>query len=303
MSQHLKKTLLQTAGQHATLTYHRPLGAFTGSVVSALMLSQLLFWHTEDGEWKPVRDRDWKDLLGEAAVTDYRLRECRKQLEEQEIIETKLAHHKGAPTHHYRLNMDELIRQWEAFTERKADLPEEESSSGDKEPREEAEEDRQEEAGGEAPSEDSPGEPPASVDPEEEPIGDLLALDPQEVTPEVARAVWNDFANGMREEGFDIPRVRKMTEARKGYVRSKREDYWPDMRELLLRVRQSEHLRGENEREWTVSFNWIWKYENNCAKILEGNYNNGFDPDAPLLGPAEAESEPQTDSYDSVGWD
>jgi hypothetical protein len=302
MSQHLKKTLLQTAGQHATLTYHRPLGAFTGSVVSALMLSQLLFWHTEDREWKPVRDRDWKDLLGEDAVTDYRLRECRKQLEEQEIIETKLAHHKGAPTHHYRLNMDELIRQWEAFTQRESDLPEEGGDTGSEEPQDQSpgeSQDESQEAGGE----ESPGEPPGSFDPEEEPTPDLLALDPEEVTPEVARVVWNDFANWMREEGFDIPRVRKMTDARKGYVRSKREDYWPDMREVLLRVRQSEHLRGENEREWTVSFNWIWKYENNCAKILEGNYNSDFDHDKPLFESTEAESEPQTDSYDSVGWD
>jgi len=295
MSQHLKKTLLKTAGQHATLTYHRPFGKFTGNVVSALILSQLLYWHDPGEEWMPVRDRDWKELLGEDAVSDYRLRTCREELEEMGIIETKLAHHDGAPVHHYALDMDELVSKWKAFTETEAPPLE---SSDEEESKTPPEDQESEEEGPEHEEED----PPPIEDVEDASSGELLDLDPEDVTPEVAKEVWNRFANSMREDGYQIPRVRKLTDARKGWVRGKREDLWPDMFELLQRIRNSEHLRGQNDRGWTVSFNWIWKWENNYVKVLEGNYNDSFSPNGTEESRSEDESGTESGSYASVGY-
>jgi len=279
MSQHLKKTLLKTAGQHATLTYHRPLGAFTGSVVSALMLSQLLYWHDEDDPWKAVRDEDWKDLLGHDAVSEYILRQRREELEEQGIIETDLRQSEGAPTHHYRLNMDVLIRQWESFTEA-------ENKAG-------TEDDVETRSNG------TPTSP--AGDPEEALLSELLALSPSDVTPEVAVEAWNKFANDMREDGYEIPRVRKITDTRETWVQSKKEDLWPDMDELMRRIKRSSHLRGENDRGWTVDFNWIWKYENNAIKVLEGNYDDR-DNGSSYETSRKAESGAKSSGYDSVGY-
>jgi len=287
MSQHLKQTLLKTAGQHATLTYHRPLGAFTGSVVSALMLSQLLYWHDEDDPWRAVRHEDWKDLLGRGAVTDYRLRECREDLQEQGIIETDLRHAGGAPTHHYRLRMDELMGQWRAFT---SERPRDGSGAPPEEPSSEDD------------SEEDPTSDPAEADPDGAPLGELLATDPEDVTPEVAKAAWNAFANKMRDRGHKIPRIRKMTDARASWVRSKKGDLWPDMEELMTRIARSPHLRGENDRGWTVDFNWIWKYENNPVKVLEGNYDPQEGTSSASYGAPEPESGPESESYDSVGY-
>jgi len=300
MSKTLKRTLLKTAGQHATLTYHRPFGSFTGSVEAALMLSQLLFWHRPDRDWIPVTDQEWKDLLGEEAITDYRLRKCRETLSDQGIVDTELRHHEGAPTHHYRLDMDALSEQWEEFTEREfEDVPEEEKDEAPHgpSPEKQSEEPPQGAAQEGASTEESAPSPPD--DPDGWDRKDLLNLPPERVTPEIAKLVWNDFANEMRAKGYDIPRVRKLTDARQTWVGAKKEDLWPDMAELLDRIERSSHLRGENDRGWTVDFNWVWQYENNYTKILEGNYE---DRSRSGQGGESPESSPQSSSYDSVGY-
>jgi hypothetical protein len=269
MSQDLKATLLRFAGQHATLTYHRPFADLVGSIEGALMLSQLLFWHEEEGEWICVPDEEWIDLMGEAAVTRYRLRKAREAMVEQGYLDTEVRKDKnGAPTQHYRIDMDAFLATWREHV----DAP--------------------------APAEDPTGEESGETDPADAPLDVLLNVPPESVTPQIATEAWNRFANRMREDGYDISRVRKVTDTRRSKVERHRTELWPVMQEVFDRIERSRHLRGENG--WTVSFDWIWKSESNYTKVLEGVYEDNGGEHSPSRENRENAS--QSDGTYDVGY-
>jgi len=42
---------------------------------------------------------------------------------------------------------------------------------------------------------------------------------------------------------------------------------------------RSAFLNGNNQRGWTVDFDWIVKSEDNFTKVLEGKYEDGPKPE------------------------
>lgn len=106
----VKKTLLQLANSNSTITVHKPLVEFTGSLEAGMMLSQLLYWHEKwDSQWKAKPDKEFAEEL---CLTKYKVRKARGELEKLGILKTKKEKFNGAPTIHYRLDIDFLLEQW-----------------------------------------------------------------------------------------------------------------------------------------------------------------------------------------------
>lgn len=81
-------------------------------------------------------------------------------------------------------------------------------------------------------------------------------------------------------QGTGIPRVRELTKARRQHVKRewlKQRDglaTLEDFKKFFCYLRDSckiHERRTENGHQW-FSFDWLFKYENNFAKALEGNY-------------------------------
>lgn len=111
----LLQTLLAMFGQSNVITIHRPLVDFMdGSLEGAMLLSQLLYWTPRSvlGGWVAKSDIE---LQEELCLKRYSVRAARDLLEERSLIETKLQKFNGSPTQHYRVRLDELELQWQAF--------------------------------------------------------------------------------------------------------------------------------------------------------------------------------------------
>jgi hypothetical protein len=94
------------SGQQNTLTIPRPYIALCGGdILAALLLSQCVYWadRTQDDDgWFAKSYSDWQDELG---MTQYQITRAAKLLADIGL-ETKLKKFNGAPTVHYRINMD-----------------------------------------------------------------------------------------------------------------------------------------------------------------------------------------------------
>ena len=98
------------AGQANVLTIPRLFIDWTGDHISALLLSQIIYWssRTKDPDgWFYKSAKDWEDELG---ISDYQLARATKKLQAAGVI-TKLRKVQGAPTQHYRLDQD-LFMNW-----------------------------------------------------------------------------------------------------------------------------------------------------------------------------------------------
>lgn len=70
-----------------------------------------------------------------------------------------------------------------------------------------------------------------------------------------------------------LPRIEKMTDARKKAIKSAEKNYGHEIFEsLFLRAEQSDFLTGRSGL-WSCGFDWILKPAN-LVKIIEGNYDN-----------------------------
>lgn len=82
-----------------------------------------------------------------------------------------------------------------------------------------------------------------------------------------------DEWNKLQEVGInpirDIKPSSKRCQLLKGRIREYGID---DVINAIENVRNSDFLRGENNRGWTITFDWFVK-PNNFTKVLEGNYN------------------------------
>lgn len=99
------------SGQYNVLTIPRLfLDKLDSDFPTALMLSQLVYWSDkskqEDG-YIYKSDVDWGNEIG---VSRRQARRARKRLDELGLIETKIKKANGAPTVHYRLKKDELVK-------------------------------------------------------------------------------------------------------------------------------------------------------------------------------------------------
>ncbi|MBZ4662801.1 MAG: hypothetical protein JG776_483 [Caloramator sp.] len=107
--QEMYKVIESVSGQNNILTIPTFYVKLTGSLETALMLSQLVYWssRTKDG-WVYKSSKEWQE---EIFLTDYAIRKSTKKLLEMDVIETKIKKANGSPTTHYRVKKDKLI-EW-----------------------------------------------------------------------------------------------------------------------------------------------------------------------------------------------
>ena len=100
-------------GQKNILTVPREFINYTGDIVSALLLNQLLYWtpKTSDG-WIYKTYQDWED---EISFSKYKVNKAAKILKELDIIETIVKKAENSPTVHYRLNTEKFIESFLNF--------------------------------------------------------------------------------------------------------------------------------------------------------------------------------------------
>lgn len=85
---------------------------------------------------------------------------------------------------------------------------------------------------------------------------------------------WNSIC------GAYLPKVQKLSEARKQKIKArlqefgKQEAWMPTVEALFEEIAASDFLRGDNNKGWTATFDWIFDSPKNWVKVMEGNYNN-----------------------------
>ena len=85
---------------------------------------------------------------------------------------------------------------------------------------------------------------------------------------------WNSIC------GEYLPKVQKLSEARKQKIKArlqefgKQESWMPTIEALFEEIAASDFLRGDNNKGWTATFDWIFDSPKNWVKVMEGNYNN-----------------------------
>lgn len=79
-----------------------------------------------------------------------------------------------------------------------------------------------------------------------------------------------------------FPSVKTLSEARKKTIKARLKTYTlENFKEVFERAEASSFLKGDNERKWVATFDWLIK-DANMAKVLDGNYddkqgNSSFD--------------------------
>lgn len=108
----LASALIELSGAaDSVIVVHKAFVRFTGTLESAMMLSQLLYWtpkSTRDG-WIAKSDKEFAEEL---FITIYAVRASRTKLEEMGILETDVHKFNGTPKVHYRLDLEKLETLW-----------------------------------------------------------------------------------------------------------------------------------------------------------------------------------------------
>jgi len=103
----INQLVKETAGQGNVITVNRFYVNLTGSLETALLLAQIIYWsdRTRDkAGWFAKSYKEWHD---EIALSEYQVRNAAKTLAAFGV-ETKLKKFNGSPTLHYRLKSDIL---------------------------------------------------------------------------------------------------------------------------------------------------------------------------------------------------
>lgn len=88
---------------------------------------------------------------------------------------------------------------------------------------------------------------------------------------------------------ISFPQVKYLSETTEANVQALLDKYsMDDFKALFEKVEQSDFLKGENEKGWSATFDWLMQEDHMC-KVLNGNYDNkkkapkgrgGFDMEA-----------------------
>ena len=75
-----------------------------------------------------------------------------------------------------------------------------------------------------------------------------------------------------------LPKVNILSDARKKAIKARLNQYCIDDFKRLFKIAESNaFLKGENDRNWKATFDWLVK-DSNMAKVLDGNYSYGSQP-------------------------
>lgn len=105
--------------------------------------------------------------------------------------------------------------------------------------------------------------------------------------PHLKRA--SDFAEAWnRLTQLPIARCRDLTSARKRKIRTRlTERPLPEWEAVIARIQASSFCRGENDRGWSASFDWLIGSPDVAVKVLEGKYDDRKPPQQQPPAPRE----------------
>lgn len=82
------------------------------------------------------------------------------------------------------------------------------------------------------------------------------------------------ISTAFNEICVSLPSIKSLSEARKKAIRARLNTYsFDDFITMFEKAEASSFLKGDNNRNWTATFDWLIK-DSNMAKVLDGNYDN-----------------------------
>lgn len=86
--------------------------------------------------------------------------------------------------------------------------------------------------------------------------------------PDALMSAWNHLTEP------PIPQCREVTRARRVHAKARlSERQMPDWHQIISRIQSSGFCRGENDRGWVATFDWLLKPDT-AVKVLEGKYDD-----------------------------
>jgi hypothetical protein len=89
--------------------------------------------------------------------------------------------------------------------------------------------------------------------------------DPDFIEPYID--AWNVFASN-----YKLNQVESISDSRRAKFKTRHREKAFDFFRILEGIKVSGHLKGVNDRNWKVTFDWIIENDKNYLKIIEGNY-------------------------------
>ena len=121
---------------------------------------------------------------------------------------------------------------------------------------------------------------------EEKSASDIFPPSPPVLSPSDVVSCWNDKCQS-------LPQVLKLTEARRAKVKKRiaefgktREQQQSIVDTLFRKINGSAFLLGNNNNNWTATFDWVFDNDKNWVKVMEGNYDDKKDKNnkIPVVG-------------------
>ena len=94
-------------------------------------------------------------------------------------------------------------------------------------------------------------------------------------SPKKPKADYQKIVDMWHEICKSLSKVTKISDKRKRYMDARMAELNWDYEELRKTLIRAEKSKRENKREW-MTFDWIFKAEDNMLKVSEGNYDNAF---------------------------
>lgn len=89
---------------------------------------------------------------------------------------------------------------------------------------------------------------------------------------------YNGIKDAYNEICVSLPHLRALSDARKKSIKARLNAYTvEEVHEVFRKAESSDFLTGNNDRNWTATFDWLMK-DANFAKVLDGNYDSRKKP-------------------------
>lgn len=96
----------------------------------------------------------------------------------------------------------------------------------------------------------------------------------KEIERDKERIDYQQIADMYNSICVSFPSIRSLSEARKKAIKARLNTYSvDDFKQVFENAEASSFLKGNNDRNWTATFDWLIK-DSNMAKVLDGNYDN-----------------------------
>lgn len=119
---------------------------------------------------------------------------------------------------------------------------------------------------------------------------------------------YQGVVDAFNETCVSLSRVKSLSEAKRKAIRARLRQYsMDDLRTAFSKVEASPFLKGQNDRNWVATFDWVMK-DTNLAKILDGNYDPRGHPQPQRASPGGRSYAEQHDDvtrwlYEQAGGD